>query len=320
MTTQTQTEIQQIFDKTFKRIFGLSNRAIINLINGLFDRNHSTDCSLLLTRNEMTTSQLSTRIADVFVLIEERYRYHLEAEIQGDEDIVLRVFEYDFLDALQNHTDNSLHLHFAEPMVIYLNASSKIPGTSVLYLHFGSKPPVPYEVKNFVLLNHEVEELNQKKMVLLLPFYLLKLRDAFRTAIRKGAKPDVQALQRLIKDDILGSIEANLKFGNISQDDYRELVSLTGELSQYLYSDYIVEEGEDMGRLFPDALILPGDDLRYEIQTLKDTLAEQDATISKQAAAISERDAAISKQATAISERDATIAALKARLQQYETP
>ncbi len=35
-----------------------------------------------------------------------------------------------------------------------------------------------------------------------------------------------------------------------------------------------------MGRLFPDALILPGDDLRYEIQTLQDTILEKETKIT----------------------------------------
>lgn len=36
-------EIYQIYDKIFKKILTLSGKAVINLINGLFDTNYPTD-------------------------------------------------------------------------------------------------------------------------------------------------------------------------------------------------------------------------------------------------------------------------------------
>ncbi len=304
--------IHQIFDKVFKRIFALSNGAIINLINGLFNKDYPTDAELVLTRNEFVTTAFESRLADVFVQINGRHRYHLEAEIQGEEDIVLRVFEYGFLDALQNREPGSMTLRFAEPMVIYLNNSAKIPATSTLRLRFGSQEPILYTVENFVLLRHKVEEINRKKMILLIPFYALKFRDE----LKKVGKIDYDALHALLHDDIIGSIEANLKFGNISEADYEELIRLTGALSEYLYSDYFKKEGTHMGRLFPDALILPGDDLRYEIQTLQDTILEKDVKIN----ALSDDMAALTADMNALTADNAALTAeltaLRAQLAQ----
>ena len=36
-------EIHQIYDKAFKRILTLSDKAVINLINGLFDTDYPTN-------------------------------------------------------------------------------------------------------------------------------------------------------------------------------------------------------------------------------------------------------------------------------------
>ncbi len=96
-----------------------------------------------------------------------------------------------------------------------------------------------------------------------------------------------------------------MKFGNISKGDYEELIHLTSTLSEYLYSDYFIKEGSDMGQLFPDALILPEDDLRYEIQTLNDALAEKDSVIA-------EKDSALPVMAAELTD-------LRAKLTQLET-
>ncbi|MDD3278929.1 MAG: hypothetical protein PHG16_08610, partial [Lachnospiraceae bacterium] len=123
-------EIYQIYDRVFKRIFNLSSTAIINLINGLFETNYPLDSSIFFSNKEFVGRNLNRRFADVIVVINGD-AYHLEAQMSKDSAIVVRVFEYGFLHAMENRGDEE-DLVFPEPVVIYLDTEKEIPKTSPL--------------------------------------------------------------------------------------------------------------------------------------------------------------------------------------------
>ena len=90
-----------------------------------------------------------------------------------------------------------------------------------------------YEVSTFNFMDTTLEELNRRKLVILIPFQLLKLRKLLE---KDRSSENLTALQNLIQNDILGSIETNLKLGNISMDDARRLKRLTKKLYDYIYA------------------------------------------------------------------------------------
>ncbi len=177
--------VYHIYDKIFKRIFTLSNTAVINLINGLFFTNYPVDAELTYLNKEFHNGRMDGRFADMFIRIGERDTYHLEAQLEKDETIVLRAFEYCFYTAMENR-ENSYELHFPEPMVIYLGNVTNIPEESELTVVFGNHSKASFTVRNFVYLDHDVQELNQRKLVILIPFQLLKLREI----IKKDPSPE----------------------------------------------------------------------------------------------------------------------------------
>ena len=157
-------QIYQIYDRIFKRIFALSNRAIINLINGLFGTGYPPDSEVFYSNKEFVGRTLKKRFADVFIAINGT-SYHLEAQMTEEKRIVVRVFEYGFYYAMENMGDQDEVLNFPDPVVIYLDADTDIPEKSSLTLKFASHGTFQYEVKNFIYQEHEVGELNQKKLI-----------------------------------------------------------------------------------------------------------------------------------------------------------
>ena len=156
-------EIHQIYDKIFKRIFSLSNAAIICLINGLFGTSYPSDSTVEFLRTEYTTLNLTGKFADVYLVIGGLYHYHLEAQTDYNEHIIVRVFEYGFYHAIGT-ADNDMELTFPEPVVIYLKGEN-IPETSTITIHFGTQGDFVYQVQNFILSKQSLEELNQKKLI-----------------------------------------------------------------------------------------------------------------------------------------------------------
>lgn len=211
-------KISHIFDKIFKKILTLSTKAVINLINGLFGTNYPEDSTITYNWTEFVDTELRRTLADTVITINGRYSYHIEAQLEKDEDIVFRVFEYGYhhADRMRASSTDYYVLHFPEPKIIYLYATKDIPDIYTLRLDFGTQGYFDYKVPVFKYLETSLEDLNQKKLIILIPFQLLKLRKL----LQKNRSPEnLQALQNLIQHDILGSIETNYKLGNISMND-----------------------------------------------------------------------------------------------------
>lgn len=267
-------EIHQLYDKIFKRILSLSERTVINLINGLFGTNHPINSTITYNWTEHEDKNLKRTIADGILSINNKYYYHLEAQMTVDEAIIFRMFEYGFGHAYKHrYSENGEdHLIFPRPCIIYMDEgrANTIPDEYVLTLHFEGQGSFQYKSPIVKLQNMTIEEFNEKKLIAFLPFHLLKLR---KTLQKKRTKETLDELQKLIMDDIIGSIERNEDIGNISHVDAIHLKELTCALYAKLYEDY--DELEDLTmRLYDQSLELPSDKYLDMIDERDDKIAE----------------------------------------------
>ena len=95
-------EIYQIYDKALKRILTLSEKIVINLINGLFDTDYPTDSKITYNWTEHEDKELKRTLADSILTINGRDSYHIEAQMTEDEEIVFRFIENGFGHAYKN--------------------------------------------------------------------------------------------------------------------------------------------------------------------------------------------------------------------------
>ncbi|MCM1180196.1 MAG: hypothetical protein NC347_08075, partial [Clostridium sp.] len=107
MTAKTQVadnpqKITQIYDKTVKKILTLSSTAVVNLINGLFDTDYPLDSTITYNWTEFTNDNLKRILADTILTINGKNSYHIEAQMEKDETIIFRVFEYGYRHAETN--------------------------------------------------------------------------------------------------------------------------------------------------------------------------------------------------------------------------
>ena len=279
-------ELRQIFDRAFKRLFSLSNAAVINLINGLFGTNHPPDSSVVYTNRESTNASLRHRFADVFVLIGGRFHYHLEAQMSYSNDIIVRVFEYGFHHALESRRDGSLCLEFPEPVVIYLSDRDDIPPEDVLHIHFQGLGSIDYRVRNIVYLRQSSAEILQKKLIVLIPFQVLRLRSFLfdkRGHLKRLDKNECDRLIESIESDIIKAINLNYSAGNISYTDMLKLCDTAGQLYDQIILHYRKKGGDyTMRPLLPGALRLPNDKYIFQLEELEDKYAEAQKTIATQ--------------------------------------
>lgn len=302
--------IYQIYDKIFKKILTLSSTAVVNLINGLFDTDYPTDSTITYHWTEFEDDELKQVLADTILVINGIRSYHFEAQMTVDHDIIFRVFEYGYGHAQRNRlqfmNDNDsgiipdCELPFPEPKIIYFCSSGNTPDEYTMKLNFGSQGSFLYKVSTFKFLETSLEELNRRKMIILIPFQLLKLRGLLA---KERNETNLLALKSLIENDIIGSINENLSLGNITQDDARKLKRLTHKLYNHIYSHY--QELEELSEMTDESLMLDIDIIEKEHEK---ELAQK---ASEYEAALSQKDAALDAMSAEIAALKAQIAALQ---------
>ena len=288
-------EIYQIYDKAFKRIRTLSDKAVINLINGLFGTDYPTNSKITYNWTEHEDKELKKTLSDSILTINGRDSYHIEAQMTEDEEIVFRVFEYGFGHAYKNRIFESggERMVFPRPCVIYLDEGKKdtIPDEYSLILQFENQGEFKYKVPIVKLQNISLQEMNEKKLIILLPFLLLKLRKKLE---KVRSKEHIEELQNLVVNDIIYSIRRNEAVGNISHTDALDLIELTTKLYMKIYSKYKELEGFTM-RLCDQSLELISDKYEKTVEELEDEVKDLKDEVNGMQGILAEKEESLRK-------------------------
>ena len=308
-------EIHQIYDKAFKRILTLSDKAVINLINGLFGTDYPTNSKITYNWTEHEDKDLKRTLSDSILTINDRDIYHIEAQMTEDEEIVFRVFEYGFGHAYKNRIfENGMEtMIFPRPCIVYLDEGKKdkIPDEYTLVLRFEDQGEFFYKVPVFKLQTISMQELNDKKLIAFLPFLLLKLRKKME---KIRSKENMEELQRLVVNDIMSTIRKNEELGNLSSIDSINLIDLTTKLYMQIYSKY--KEMEDFTmRLYDQSMELAGDKYEKSVEELEDEVKEMKDIIEAKDASLKAKDANLKAQALRIEELERQLKAAQKEAQ-----
>lgn len=272
-------QLHTIYDRIGKRSLSLSQRTTVQLINGLYGTDYPEDSPVDYHWTEHTAEDLRRTLADTIITINHRDSYHMELQMNLDQEIVLRVFEYGYRHALTRRGD-SMVLNFPEPMVLYLYETGNTADEEELLVDFGSQGKFLYKVPVFKYLSIPLEELNRRKLIVLIPFQLLRLR---REIEKKRTPENIEALKQLISHDIIQSIRENEEAGNISRSDGRKLRQMTLQLYRHIYEKYDELEKEGVNAMAEEALILEIDIIEQEHRK---ELREKDSVIQEKSTAI----------------------------------
>jgi predicted transposase/invertase (TIGR01784 family) len=235
-----------IFDKLFKQLMHLSKKSVIHFINGLFGASHPLTSTLSYSNTEYVGENLKRLVSDMVILIG-GCRYQIEAQISDDLNMAVRVFRYGFEESLRSKrlVNGEITLPFPQVRVIYWETTRKTPDTLTLNLVFPNWKLHKYRVKAFKFLDHSIAELEQRKMAILLPFYVLKLRKQVQVAkTDKRFKELSEELEGLI-NELADTAERSAQAGALDQEDIRMVLEHLEMLHNELYRGYTKLEGVD---------------------------------------------------------------------------
>jgi hypothetical protein len=226
---------KDIFDRSFKQIMGsLSPKALIHFINRLFGSNHPLDSEVKHLNTEHIDKALNKRLSDEIVSIEDRI-YEIEEQTTDDANMAIRVFEYGYAQALKSKEakDDVILLPFPRIIVIYLEAGASTPDVLTVRMKFPDGTEHDFNVKTLKLLDYSVEELTERGLAALLPFYIIRLRKALRQAVTKEERAKVEAEFKELGMKLKDTTERSVDGGLFNEEDIATLLDrLSGLVKQ----------------------------------------------------------------------------------------
>ena len=307
-------QVYQIFDKVFKKVLTLSAKAIVNLINGLFGTDYPLDSEITYNWTEFEDDRLHKILADTILTIDHTHSYHLEAQMEKDNSIVFRVFEYGFQHASRTRVmdakQGKYELTFPDPVIIYLYYEGKVPDYYTLSLKRNDKTVIgEYTVPVVKLPEISAEELNERKMIVLLPFHVLKCRNL----IKKGQPIATSQLKSILENDIINCINENVKLGNIIQEDAYKLIRYLTSLCRYLGNHQ--KELEAMIDMTDESFMTEVD---YICESYQEIIAEKDEKLAEKDEKLAEQGEKLAEQDEILAKKDAMILQLQQQIEQLK--
>ena len=166
-----------IFDDVFRTMLEKMPELAVPLINEIFGTSYPEDIEIIQRRNEHQTKQ-GEIITDSQLLIAEKI-YHLDCQSTQDSEMVVRMIEYDFSIGLETmeKEEGKYRMYLPHSSILYLRGNKK---TEKLTIEVVAPEGETWEYKvPAVYVGHYTkEEILEKRLFFLLPFYIMRYEKA----------------------------------------------------------------------------------------------------------------------------------------------
>ena len=242
-----------------------------------------------------TEEAVTSQFMDLSVLINGTDYYHIECQMKNDHQMVIRMLSYDLHFAMQHceteqDAAGEMILRFPRSVVLYPEKNRKIPDRLRCRIIFQDGSEHTYQVPTVKMQDYTLEEIQQKHLILFIPYVLLRLRPQLesRNGIRK------EELTSLV-NSVIVILNEEVQLRNITELQQKDILELFNRASKKIFTHY-PEYRREVSSM-----------TELKIKTLSMQLAEQEAALAEQKAALAEKDAELA-------DKDAMIAELKKQL------
>ena len=232
-----------IYDGAFRTILNDCRKLIIPVINEIFSEHYTGEEEIRFFPNEHFLDQQDAadkeRITDTNFQIIGRIvkKYHLECESSlPDGKITIRLFEYDAQIALDEGevTEETLTVTFPNTAVMYLRSYKKTPD-KIKYVIVTPGGTVQYDVPIMKVQSYSLDEIFEKRLLMLIPFYIFSHEKSFSEYNNNEQKlEELKAEYRIILER-LDDLE---KQGIIGAFDKRTIIDLSSDVINEIARKY----------------------------------------------------------------------------------
>lgn len=251
--------MSDIYDGAFRTIINDCRQFVLPFINEVFGETYDGTEKIEFHPNEHFVDQPNgpdvRRITDsnFTVIGKEKKNYHLECESSHySSKILIRLFEYDAQIALDDGTvgKDSIKVTFPHTAVLYLRDTGRTPEK----LHVIIEVPgdmAEYDVPIAKIVKYSIDEIFEKKLYLLIPFYIFTYEKEFEEYNNNEEKLlGLKAEYQKIIDRMNGLVERE----ELTTFDRRTVIELSDDVMEELTKKYEnLQKG--VGELMAGALI-----------------------------------------------------------------
>ena len=232
-----------IYDGAFRTILNDCRKLIIPVINEIFSEHYTGEEEIRFFPNEHFLDQQDAadkeRITDTnFQIIGiTAKKYHLECESSlPDGRITIRLFEYDAQIALDEGevTEETLTVTFRNTAVMYLRAYKKTPD-KMKYVIITPGGTVQYDVPIMKVQSYSLDEIFEKRLLMLIPFYIFSHEKSFSEYNNNEDKLEELKAEYQIILERLDDLE---KQGIIGAFDKRTIIDLSSDVINEIARKY----------------------------------------------------------------------------------
>ncbi|MCR5742184.1 MAG: hypothetical protein K6F92_00445 [Lachnospiraceae bacterium] len=209
------------YDDALKTIVHEIPRFCIPLINEMFGEDNDLKTKIVLLNNdyykEHPEKRFSRRETDLGVAINDKV-YHIECESTANSDIFLRMFEYDMsmAKADSEYRGGRLLVRLPKSGVLFLRSTGNTPDSVQVEMIRDGEQIGGYIMPVIKMQDYDIDDIFDKHLYILLPFYVFTLEKTFRIMNTDEALRE-ELFERY--RDILGRIESLTQSGEISGYD-----------------------------------------------------------------------------------------------------
>ena len=254
------------YDDVFRTLLNDCSPLIIPVINEVFGEHYSGQEKIIFSPNEHFMNQQGgneeERVTDTSFKIEgkETKKYHLECQSSTDNSMLIRFFEYDTQIALDEGTINGNILTVTLPhsAVLFLRHHASTPDTLKIKM-VTPGGTVEYNIQVMKSQQYTLDEIFEKGLLLLIPFYIFSHETRFDEYEKDKTK--LKTLQEEY-EQIKNKLEELLNQGAISEYTKCTIIDMSNKVLEHIAVKYdSVKEGVKA--------VMGGKVLEYEAKTIK---------------------------------------------------
>ena len=235
--------MSNIYDGAFRTILNDCRKLIIPVINEIFEEEYTGEEEIQFFPNEHFIDQQDKadkeRITDtnftVYGKIQKKYHIECESSLP-DGKITIRLFEYDAQIALDEGEVKSqtLTVTFPNTAVLYLRTYKKTPD-KMKYVIITPGGTVQYDVPIMKVQKYSLDDIFEKRLLLLIPFYIFSHERNFPKYNSNEKKLEELKAEYQIILERLDELEQQEVIGTF---DKRTIIDLFGDVIKEIARKY----------------------------------------------------------------------------------
>ena len=233
------------YDDAFRTIESECDDLLIAFVNYIHGESYGRDAKVIRGRNEhfieYPDKSDAKRITDSFFEVDymgRRNKYHYECESgRYDDTLLIRIFEYDTQIALDNSkvTEDAITVSLPHTAILYLRSSTRTPKKLKISIEVPGGKHVSYNVPVVKMKSYTIEQIFEKKLYMLIPFYIFNFEKELPACEKNEEKLKIlESKFQHISDKLIGLRDK----GEITALEYDTIASLSKDVINQIAKKY----------------------------------------------------------------------------------